>query len=240
MLTVLNESDHRRLVENWQRTVAAVAEAALQAGRSSSEVRIIGVSKYVDLETTLALRDAGCHDLGESRPQNLVAKAAAFQSGSAIWHMIGNLQRNKARRVVELADVIHSVDSLKLLESIATYATELNRTPQVLIEVNISGEPDKHGYSPEELLAAWPDIMAIRQLPVVGLMAMAGLESSGDLARQQFGAVRLLRDTLREQYGSKLPELSLGMSGDFEAAISQGSTMVRIGSRLFDGLESRA
>jgi len=237
---VLNETDHRRLIENWQRTVAVVAEAAVQAGRSSSEVRIVGVAKYVDVETTLALRDAGCHDLGESRPQNLVAKAAAFQTGSAIWHMIGNLQRNKARRVVELADVIHSVDSLKLLESIATYATELNRTPQVLIEVNISGDADKHGFSPDELMVAWPDIMAVRQLPVVGLMAMAGLESTGDSARKQFAAVRLLRDALQERYGSKLPELSLGMSGDFEAAIREGSTMVRIGSKLFDGLESRA
>lgn len=237
---MLNETDHRRLIENWQRTVAVVAEAAVQAGRSSSEVRIVGVAKYVDVETTLALRDAGCHDLGESRPQNLVAKAAAFQTGSAIWHMIGNLQRNKARRVVELADVIHSVDSLKLLESIATYATELNRTPQVLIEVNISGDADKHGFSPDELMVAWPDIMAVRQLPVVGLMAMAGLESTGDSARKQFAAVRLLRDALQERYGSKLPELSLGMSGDFEAAIREGSTMVRIGSKLFDGLESRA
>lgn len=237
---MLNETDHRRLIENWQRTVAVVAEAAVQAGRSSSEVRIVGVAKYVDVETTLALRDAGCHDLGESRPQNLVAKAAAFQTGSAIWHMIGNLQRNKARRVVELADVIHSVDSLKLLESIATYATELNRTPQVLIEVNISGDADKHGFSPDELTVAWPDIMAVRQLPVVGLMAMAGLESTGDSARKQFAAVRLLRDALQERYGSKLPELSLGMSGDFEAAIREGSTMVRIGSKLFDGLESRA
>ena len=237
---MLNETDHRRLIENWQRTVAVVAEAAVQAGRSSSEVRIVGVAKYVDVETTLALRDAGCHNLGESRPQNLVAKAAAFQTGSAIWHMIGNLQRNKARRVVELADVIHSVDSLKLLESIATYATELNRTPQVLIEVNISGDADKHGFSPDELMVAWPDIMAVRQLPVVGLMAMAGLESTGDSARKQFAAVRLLRDALQERYGSKLPELSLGMSGDFEAAIREGSTMVRIGSRLFEGLESRA
>ena len=237
---MLNESDRQRLVENWQRTAADVAYVAAQAGRSSSQVRIIGVSKYVDLETTLALREAGCHDLGESRPQNLVAKATAFQGESATWHMIGNLQRNKARRVVGVADVIHSADSLKLLESIATYITELNRTPQVLIEVNISGEPDKHGFSVAELIAAWPSIMAIEPLPVVGLMAMAGLESRGNQARQQFGAVRMLRDTLQERYGAKLPELSMGMSGDFEAAISEGSTMVRIGSRLFDGLVNRA
>ncbi len=233
---MFNESDRKRLIENWHRTVEDVASAAARAGRSNGEVRIIGVSKYVDVETTLALRDAGCHDLGESRPQNLLAKSSSFQTGSAVWHMIGNLQRNKARRVVEVADVIHSIDSLKLLESIATYAKELNHTPEVLIEVNISGEPDKHGFAPEQLLTAWPAIMAVKDVPVIGLMAMAGFDSKGQDARLQFAAVRQLRDTVKERFGSVLNQLSMGMSGDFEEAICEGSTMVRIGSRLFEGL----
>jgi pyridoxal phosphate enzyme (YggS family) len=236
---VFDDSDRKRLTENWHRTIEDVAKAAVRAGRSSSEVRIIGVSKYVNAETTLALLDAGCRDLGESRPQNLITKSTAISSETVIWHMIGHLQRNKARRVVEIANVIHSVDSLKLLESISAYANQSNRSPKVLIEVNISGEAEKHGFAPEQLLIAWPEIMKIKDVPIVGLMAMAGLDSQGDNARRQFAGVRKLRDTIHDRYGSALHELSMGMTGDFEEAISEGATMVRIGSRLFEGLANR-
>ncbi|MGV3486318.1 MAG: YggS family pyridoxal phosphate-dependent enzyme [Planctomycetaceae bacterium] len=233
---MLSGNDRKRLVENWQRTVADVAASAAQAGRSTSEVRIIGVSKYVDVELTAALCDAGCCELGEARPQQLCEKAATIQRDDVTWHLIGHLQRNKARRVVEVADVIHSVDSVKLLQSIASHATQLGRMPKVLIEVNISGDSDKHGFSADELLAVWPEIQDVGVVPIVGLMAMAGLESHGDEARRQFAAVRQLRDTITERFGTSLPELSMGMSGDFEQAISEGATLVRIGSRLFEGI----
>lgn len=233
----MNESSRNRLVENWQRTVDDVAASAVKSGRSRDEVRIIGVSKYVDSETAAALRDAGCRDLGEARPQQLFEKASRIKRGSVTWHLIGHLQRNKAKRVVELADVIHSVDSLKLLRSIADYANQCGRAPALLIEVNISGEPDKHGFAPQELGDAWPDIAAVASVSVIGLMAMAGLQSHGGDAKRQFAAVRELRDSLRAQYGADLRELSMGMSGDFDQAISEGATMVRIGSRLFEGID---
>ncbi len=226
------------MYDNWQRTVADVASAAANAGRSSDEVRIIGVSKYVDSEVTLALYEAGCHDLGEARPQQLIEKAAAIQQQPVSWHLIGHLQRNKAKRMVEIADVIHAVDSVKLLESIAHYALQSERTPRLLMEVNISGDGDKHGFAPGDLLRAWPAMMRVENVSIVGLMAMSGLESSSGEARAQFAAVRQLRDTIESEFGSTLPELSLGMSGDFVEAIGEGATLVRIGSRLFADVET--
>lgn len=239
---MINESVRKQLIENWRRTSEEVCEATARAGRSPDSVRIIGVSKYVDAEVTIALCEIGCGNLGESRPQPLIEKAAAFQaasdpeSRSVCWHMIGHLQRNKAKRVVEVADVIHSIDSLRLLSSVAEYALQVGRSPQLLMEANISGEPDKHGFTPEQLIQAWPEVMRITSLPIVGLMGMAGLEARGDQARRQFASLRILRDTIADQYRMPLPELSMGMSGDFEEAILEGASMVRIGSRLFDGL----
>ena len=239
---MVSESIRNRLIKNWQRTLDDVSQAAARTGRSASAVRIIGVSKYVDAETTIALRAVGCEDLGESRPQLLLEKVAAFESPAedetrpVCWHMIGNLQRNKAKRVVEVADVIHSIDSVRLLVAVGEYATQSGRTPKVFIEVNISGESDKHGFGEKQLMDVWPEVMRVSTVPVVGLMGMAGLEAKGDDARRQFAALRSLRDKITAKHGTCLPELSMGMSGDFEEAIREGSTMVRIGSRLFEGV----
>jgi PLP dependent protein len=224
-----------------------VSQAAIHAGRSPQSVCVIGVSKYVDAEVTLALHDIGCGDLGESRPQKLFDKFAASQAAHPAapevstrdaprWHMIGSLQRNKAKRVVEIADVIHSIDSPRLLQSVSEYAIQLNRTPRILIEVNISGEQDKHGFTSDDLLGQWPELIRIAQVPIVGLMGMAGLDANQEAVREQFASLRLLRDTITSRFGTALPELSMGMSGDFAEAIQEGATMVRIGSRLFEGI----
>jgi PLP dependent protein len=158
---VLTDLTRQRLIQNWQRTVQDVAASVEQAGRASASVRIIGVSKYVTSDIAQALYEAGCRDLGESRPQQLIEKAACLQGDSVTWHLIGHLQRNKARRMVELADWIHSVDSLKLLETIASYSQQVGRTPKLLIEVNVSGDADKHGFKVDELVQAWPAIAAV-------------------------------------------------------------------------------
>lgn len=239
---MVNDLVRKQLLENWRRTTEDVCEAITRAGRPPGSVRVIGVSKYVDAQVAIALCEAGCGDLAESRPQQLMEKASAFkapskaQELSVCWHMIGHLQRNKAKRVVEVADVIHSIDSLKLLSAVAEYARQVGRSPQVLMEANISGEPDKHGFTPEQLLQAWPEVMEVTSVPIVGLMGMAGLEATGDETRQQFAALRTLRNTIVSRYGTPLPELSMGMSDDFEEAIIEGASIVRIGSRLFEGL----
>jgi pyridoxal phosphate enzyme (YggS family) len=233
---VIEDTLRIRLRDNWRRLLDEVAEAAISAGRQPDEVRVIGVSKYVDVDVTMALRDVGCIDLGEARPQKLIEKASAFNIGTVSWHLIGALQRNKAKRTVEVADFIHSVDSIKLLQTILSHASQCGRFPKLLIEVNISGDGEKHGFTPSELLSVWDEITTLGQSSIVGLMAMAGLTAQGDEVRQQFSAVRELRETLQERYRVTLPELSMGMSGDFRQAIGEGATMVRVGSRLFEGV----
>ncbi len=231
---MIAEEALRRIRSNWQNVVEEVRDATHAAGRRDDEVRIVGVTKYVDLATTAALVAAGCCDLGESRPQLLCEKAADLVPPRPVrWHLIGPLQRNKVRRTLQAASVIHSIDNLRLLRYLDTIAGELGVTPQILIEVNISGDANKHGFSPKELLPAAAALCALQHAQPVGLMGMAGLDSDPAQAQRQFAALRQLRDRLVQQTDRPLPELSMGMSGDFAAAIAEGSTMVRIGSRLF-------
>jgi PLP dependent protein len=233
---VLHELNRQRLIQNWQRTVQDVAASVEQAGRENGSVRIIGVSKYVTSEIAQALHEAGCSDLGESRPQQLIEKTGCLTDDAITWHLIGHLQRNKARRMVELADWIHSVDSLKLLETIAGYSQQTGRTPNLLIEVNVSGDSEKHGFKVDELAEGWPAIAAVPGIRICGLMAMAGIDADRSATQAQFAAVRRLRNEIQDHFGSPLPELSMGMSGDFDIAIQEGATMIRVGSRLFEGV----
>lgn len=228
-----------RISENYLRVVANVRDACIAAGRNSDEVTIVGVSKYVDAETTAALVNAGCKVLGESRPQNLWDKAEKLHGLDCQWHMIGHLQRNKLKRTLPLVNLVHSIDSTRLAEAISATAIELGITCTGLLEVNISGDASKHGFSVLELPAVLDPLSKLRGLRIVGLMAMSGLESSTDDARREFAAVRNLRDKIVQKgipEGLTLKELSMGMSGDYQQAISEGATIVRIGSALFDGI----
>ena len=137
-----------------------------------------------------------------------------------------------------MADWIHSVDSLALLGSIKSHAEQLGRCPRLLIEVNISGDQDKHGFRADELLDQWPALVETSPVPIAGLMAMSGLDATQEQTQRQFAEVSHLRDRLQQLHGAPLPELSLGMSSDFREAICEGATMVRIGSRLFEGIAS--
>ena len=179
----------------------------------------------------------GARDLAESRPQRLCERAALVDS-SVHWHLIGQLQRNKVRKVLPVAAWIHSVDSLPLLRRIDEIAGELGARPRLLLEVNVSGEVAKGGFPASELSEAWPIVTAFKNVEVAGLMTMAPLFDSPEAARPVFAGLRLLRDQLKNlDPAIKLPELSMGMSGDFEVAAEEGATMVRVGSSLFEGLE---
>jgi pyridoxal phosphate enzyme (YggS family) len=147
------------------------------------------------------------------------------------------LQSNKVKKTMPIVRMIHSVDSLKLLRILNDAATGLSERPSVCLQVNTSGEPTKHGWTPEQILADAESIAACRAIPVVGLMTMAALGSSDETARIGFGRLRELRDMLRPKTDLPLVELSMGMSNDFEAAIAEGATLVRIGSALFEGVE---
>lgn len=179
----------------------------------------------------------GQTDLGENRPQQLVERAGKLKR-RATWHLIGHLQTNKAKLVLPVAPWIHSIDSVKLLTLIDRLAGELSWRPKLLLEVNVTGETTKQGFVPDELRAGWPSVLACRHVDVVGLMTMAPASEDPESARPAFRQLRELRDELRVPSSAELPlpHLSMGMTGDFEVAIEEGATFVRIGSALFDGL----
>jgi PLP dependent protein len=224
--------------DNLARVRERMASAAVSAGRSPEEVQLVAVSKYVGVAETAALLSAGCNILGESRPQQLWEKAAVPELQGAHWHLIGHLQRNKVRRTLPAVDLIHSVDSLRLLEVINETAIELNRPIRVLLEVNCSGESAKHGLTADELKMLLVELPRFDHVSVDGLMTMAALEGGENIASQNFAALRELRDDVQAECpaGVNITELSMGMSHDFEAAIREGATLVRIGSLLFEGL----
>ena len=204
-----------------------------RAGRDPSGVRLVAVTKYAPIEAVRELVALGHADLGENRPQQLLERAALLEGSGVTWHLIGPLQRNKARKVLPVASLIHSVDGLRLLESLYRLAEELSLRPRLLLEVNVSGEATKHGFRPEELRATWPQVAGFGRLDIAGLMTMAPYSDDPEASRPVFRSLRRLRDDLAAAGPFPLPELSMGMSGDFEVAIEEGATVVRVGSSLF-------
>ena len=225
------------LSKNLHRVRDRIAAACARAGRAPDEVTLIAVTKYAQLDWARGLIDLGVTDLGESRPQQLVARAEQLPP-HVRWHQIGHLQRNKADMLLPVVERIHSVDSLRLVEHLAKSASKLGCRPRLLLEVNVSGESSKDGFVIEELFATWPLILEHDSLAIDGLMTMAPLEDDPAAARPAFRGLRELRDRLREASGGRclLPDLSMGMSGDFEIGIEEGATLIRVGSSLFEGL----
>lgn len=227
-----------RIAENLAQIRGQIATAAQRSGRQASDVTLLAVTKYVSVDLTAQLVAAGCYDLGESRPQDLWSKAATLDDASIRWQLIGHLQRNKLRRTLPLVALLHSVDSARLLEAIASEAALASRAADVLLEVNISQDSTKTGLPANELPALLERSGQLTNVRVRGLMGMASLEGGLDAARRDFVRLRELRDHLAPRCPPQvsLAELSMGMSGDFEVAIEEGATIVRIGSALFEGL----
>ena len=245
MVDAPNDPRTARLETNVARVRERVAAACKQACRGVEEVRIVGVTKYVDAADTARLLACGLTDLGESRPQLLWEKAAALSehAPAARWHMIGHMQRNKLRRTLPTLSLLHSLDSQRLLTAVAEEAARLGRPCTALIEVNLTGAPERSGVSFEELDRLAAAAAASDWIQLAGLMGMADKpEPGGDSARRQFARLREARDRLQglfvayDERPGPPGELSLGMSGDFADAILEGSTMVRIGSVLWEGL----
>jgi hypothetical protein len=227
----------RQISDNLARVRRTLAEAAARSSRTAADVRLVAVVKYAALADVRALLDAGCCELGESRPQQLWERAELLRDIPIRWHLIGHLQRNKIRRTAPLVDLIHSGDNPRLLEALDEQASELSRRTRVLIEVNISGDESKHGFAAEEVEPLLPRLAALKHLDVCGLMAMAAREGGRDRARRDFAALRQLRDRLQANCPPELSlkELSMGMSEDFDVAVEEGATIVRVGSALFEG-----
>jgi pyridoxal phosphate enzyme (YggS family) len=224
-----------RIAQNVATIRQRVAAAAARSGRPANAVTLVAVTKYVGPEEIRAVVAAGCRDLAESRPQQLWDRAAALADSTLRWHMVGHLQRNKVRRTLPLVHLVHSVDSLDLLEAVDRIAGELSIRTSVLVEVKISGEESKTGLEPEAVEPLLEQAARYPHVAVRGLMGMAALEGGPDVARRNFAALRELRDRLRSRVPEQicLDELSMGMSGDYEEAILEGATLVRVGSALF-------
>lgn len=228
-----------RCLENLQSVRVRVAEACRRAARDPGTVTVVAVTKYVGPELARALVAAGCRDLAESRPQVLWSKAEALSDlvPPPRWHLVGHLQRNKVRRTLGCVTLLHSLDSLRLLEACAAEAAVLNVTCAALVEVNLTGAPGRTGVSEADAEAIVAASAALPQVQLRGLMGMAGVpDGDPGAARRDFAHLREIRDRLAARTGSRLEELSMGMSGDYEAAILEGATLVRIGSALFEGL----
>ncbi|MCC7421538.1 MAG: YggS family pyridoxal phosphate-dependent enzyme [Planctomycetaceae bacterium] len=225
-----------RLAENLAVIRQRMADACARSGRAADAVRLIAVTKSGSIEAVQQLVDLGVTELGESRPQQLLDRAAVIH-GDVRWHLIGHLQRNKARRIIPAIACIHSIDSLRLLQTLESIAGELGVRLQGLLEVNVSGEEAKDGFAPDELLASVDALAGLQHVQIKGLMTMAPYSEDPETARPVFAALRTFRDQLAARLPSHaLAELSMGMSGDFEVAIEEGATLVRVGSSLFEGL----
>ena len=209
-----------------------IATAAREAGREPSEIGLVAVSKSQPAEAVRQAFDAGQVVFGENRVQELSAKVPLLPS-STHWHLIGHLQKNKIRKVLPLAELIHAVDSVELAQDIDRIASELGLFPRVLLEVNVSGEASKFGFTPEAARREAARLLCLPRVQVEGLMTIAPIVERPDDARPLFAALRALRDQIAEENDVGLPILSMGMSVDFTAAIKEGATLVRIGTAIF-------
>jgi hypothetical protein len=208
---------------------------------------LVAVTKYVSSPIALALHRLGCPDLAENRADAFLAKADDLAAAGATptWHFVGHIQRNKARRVLERADVIHSIDSVRLAETVVRITDELARDVEVFAQVNLTGEPEKQGMTASEARAAVSTLARGAHVRVLGLMAMGPLEERAtrtvdEVFHEAADLARDLEAEMPEAFADRRCQLSMGMTGDVEVAIAHGSDFVRIGSALFAGIEQPA
>ncbi len=220
------------LEERLARVQEKVAAAAARAGRAAEDVELVAVSKTHPPDALRAVAEAGQTLFGESRVQEARAKIPLLPSRLR-WHFIGHLQKNKVRAALSLFELFHGVDSLELAQQFHRIADEEGQRPRVLLEVNVAGEATKFGFLPDRLEAQAEELLALNRLEIVGLMAMAPFAPEAEHSRPYFQRLRDLRDRLQASAGIGLPHLSMGMSGDYEVAIEEGATIVRVGSAIF-------
>lgn len=212
---------------------ADIAAAAGRAGRDPGDVELIAVSKTQPPEAVLEALDAGQTLFGENRVQEAKAKIPLLP-GRARWHLIGHLQKNKIRHALALNfELIHSVDSLELAGDIQRIADEAGLSPRILLEVNVAGESTKFGFPPERLRTQMEELLALDRLNIDGLMCIPPLAPKAEDSRKYFVALRECRDRLQTEFRMSLPQLSMGMSGDFGVAVEEGATLVRVGTAIF-------
>lgn len=220
------------LEKNYSDLCAGILQAAEKAGRDPSSVRLLAVSKKVPAERLRILWGLGHRLYGENRVQEARVKIPDMPAGGE-WHFIGGLQTNKAKEAVEWFDVIESVDRVELAQELQKRAETAGKNLKVLLEINVGGEAAKHGAKPEQAEQLLRTVNGLSRLEVRGLMAIPPFREEPEQARPFFRKLREIRDSLEQVCGAGLPDLSMGMSHDFEVAIAEGATLVRIGTALF-------
>jgi len=221
----------RRISEIHQR----INRAAEKADRDPASVRLVAVSKTVSVEQVRMAIETGAVILGENYVQEAQEKFSALSALSATWHFIGHLQRNKARHVVRIFDLIHSVDSTRLADELNKQAGKVNKTQPILIQVNLAGEKTKSGIPPEETETLVRHISTLPHLSLQGLMTMPPYFNAPEKVRPYFRQLKILRDRIIDMSIENIGmnELSMGMTGDFEVAVAEGATLVRVGTAIF-------
>lgn len=220
------------IAANLKQIRRRIADACRRFGRSPQEVTILAVGKGRAPESIREAAQCGLASFGENKMQELKQKAAQCPSHLR-WDFIGHLQTNKCREAARLARMIHSVDSERVAQSLNAACEKLAKTIPVLLEVNVSGESSKYGFRPEEALEKLRILNALDRLEIHGFMTMAPWSQKAKSARPHFRRLKQLQKEAQEILGAPLPELSMGMSGDFEIAVEEGATIVRIGNALF-------
>jgi pyridoxal phosphate enzyme (YggS family) len=224
------------LIDNINTIYKRIAHAAMKAGRDPHDVRLVAVTKLVDAGLVCEAVDAGLREFGENRVQEVREKVLRLREeipGSPLaWHLIGHLQKNKVAAAVELFDLIHSVDSPELVEVINKRAEKIGKRQRVLVQVKLSDEESKYGSPKENVLPLLELIRGMKNVKVEGLMTVPPFFDNPEVVRPYFRKLSVLRDYAEEE-GFVLPELSMGMSNDFEVAIEEGATIVRIGTAIF-------
>jgi pyridoxal phosphate enzyme (YggS family) len=225
------------LAENLDSIQQRIRAACERIGREPSSVTLLGVTKGQPPEAVSEAARLGLNFFGENKIQEAKAKIPLC-SGKARWHFIGHLQTNKCRDAVELFEMIQSVDSLHVAQEISKRAEQASKTMPILLEVNLAGEASKFGYAPDKLLAELDQINALPKLEIHGLMTVPPYSPNAESVRPMFRQLRELKERAEQALGAPLPQLSMGMSGDFEVAVEEGATIVRVGTALFGARKS--
>lgn len=220
------------VAENLEAVLGRMGEACRRAGREPGKVELIAVSKTFPAEAVQEAYEAGQRLFGESRQQEAAPKIDALPADIR-WHFIGGVQRNKVRKILPAFDAVHAIDSLRLAACVSQVAGELGRKARVFLEVNLAGEASKGGFDRDALRRGFDELRELPNVEWLGLMTIPPADREGEEARPFFATLRDLRDVLRQDSGLELPHLSMGMSGDYEAAILEGATLVRVGSAIF-------
>jgi len=226
------------LADNLLAVRERIHAACRRSGRAANAVELIAVSKTVPAEVIREAIAAGQTLYGESRQQEAAPKIDALPA-SLRWHFIGRVQSNKVRKILPTFAAIHAIDSLRLATYADELAAELGLFPKVFLQVNVAGDAAKGGFEPDALRTAMAALLRLPRLEILGLMTLPPAGPDAESARPWFARLRELRDSLEREFALRLPALSMGMSGDFEVAVEEGATHVRVGSAIFGTRQSR-